>query len=50
MFCAESTASWHVAMVTASENATTPGAFGTQGKSQNLYRDTDTSVPGCMAR
>jgi hypothetical protein len=50
MFCTESSGAWQVAMVTASENATKLGAFGTQGKSENLYQDMDTRVPGCMAR
>ena len=50
MFCTESPGSWRVAMVTASENAKKPGAFGTMGKSEDLHQDMDTRVPGCMAR
>lgn len=52
MLCTPLTApgSWKVAMVTVSTSATTPGAFGTLPKSENLYKDMDVKIPGCMVR
>lgn len=50
MFCTESPGSWQVAMVTAYEDDAKSGAFGTHGKSDKLFQDMDTGVPGCMAR